>query len=581
MVGGVATAVFVAGASFSAMSPPRDVAAQIAGPLFGAVVNLPSSDGGTEPRVAVTPDGRQWVISNSSGTAVVYGSSDGEHWTKTAGNPAGQIAATIDVDIVATHTRRLVATELDDAGPAIITSYSDDYGATWTTSGSFAVQAADGTQLADQDRPWLAAGPDDATTGQPRVYLLFHNLASGSASHNMYVSTSTDGGATFGTPVPTTLPGSQAWLDLQCADSGGPSNLVVNQQNGQVYAVFGTRSSSAGGCGASVTGPFEINVVAATRVWVATATPAGANQLTPPTGWSQSMAVDDNASNQIVGMQLAPGALDNAGNFYVFYPESPNAYPDYSGAAVRYVHAPPDLSTWSAPVTVAPSGGAGHLLPHIVAGDPGKLDFAYFTGDAQPDGSAPLWYMTAAQTLDGLSATPHIVEHRLSRIATYKWTASQMMGACGSGPTAGVMNGTTCNRSTDVWGIALDQKCRMVVSWPVQTAPRAGVLPPLPLQGGSDGATPDAATTQGTYAAAQTGGPTLCSPKGQTAAAQSGATPVLPTPTPAGGVQGATSPPRNLPNTGAPAGVAGAAGLAALVVLGATSRRRRRRRGAD
>jgi LPXTG-motif cell wall-anchored protein len=357
--------------------------------------------------------------------------------------------------------------------------------------------------------------------------------------------------------VPTTIPGDQAWLDLQCADSGGPSNLLVNQKTGQIYAVFGTRSSAAGGCGASVTGSFEINVVAATRVWVATATPDSATQ---PGGWSQSLAVDDNATGQIVGMQLAPGALDNAGNIYVFYPESPKAYPDYDGAALKYVHAPADMSSWSAPVTVAPAGGAGHLLPHIVAGDPGKLGFAYFTGVEQRNGDKPLWYMTAAQTLDGLSASPHIIEHRLSPIATYQWTASEMMGACGSGPAAGVENGFNCNRSTDVWGIALDAHCRAVFTWPVQSD-------------GSEGATKQAKSTQGTYVAEQTGGPTLCKPSARVAAEESTPSPTA-QPQPNAG-QGSTGP--SLPNTASTvAPGVGIGGLAVLLVVGTAARRRRR-----
>jgi hypothetical protein len=537
---------------------PHSTSAQTAVPEFGAAVNLPSSDGGTEPRVTVTPDGRRWVISNKGGTAVVYGSTDGVHWAKTASDPADQVAPSIDVDIAATRTGRLIATELDFDGPAIITSYSDDDGATWTAS-SFLQPGTplDGTELVDQDRPWLAVGPDDPTTHQPRVYMLMHNLFSGAASHNMYVFTSTDGGATFGPPIPTTLPGSQAWLDLQCADSGGPSNLVVNQTTGQVYAVFGTRSSAAGGCGASVTGSFEINVVAATRVWVATAPAGGTGD---PTQWTQQLAVDDNTTGRIVGMQLAPGALDNAGNMYIFYPESPNAYPDYDGAALRYMHAPADLSSWSQPVTVAPSGGAGHLLPHIVAGDPGKLDFAYFTGEMQASG-APLWYATAAQTLDGLSASPHIVERRLSRIATYEWTASQMMGACGSGPTQGIKNGFNCPRSTDVWGIALNKQCRAVVTWPVQSAT-------------SGGETPDAKATQGTYVAEQGSGPALCSPAVGTAGNVTAApTPAAaPSPTPTGAAQPVTT----LPNTSANRTGAGLASLAVAAILAGIRRRRRR-----
>src|SRR5256885_5161355 len=48
-----------------------------------------------------------------------------------------------------------------------------------------------GSELADTDRQWLATGPGN------RVYLLFHNLASGTVSHNMFVQTSTDGGASL------------------------------------------------------------------------------------------------------------------------------------------------------------------------------------------------------------------------------------------------------------------------------------------------------------------------------------------------------------------------------------------------
>jgi len=426
---------------------------------FGTPTKLSNADGNTEPRATVTPDGKHWVVANRGGTAVVYGSNDGlTGWTQTASNPADQSLPTIDVDIVSTRTGRLIATELDTAGLNFRTSFSDDGGAHWTAV-TFAAgfPAPDsGTGIGDTDRPWLAVGPDDPTSHLPTVYLLFHNLASGTVSHNMYVTTSTDNGTNFGLPVPVTAPGSQAFTDLQCSDSGGPSNIFVNQQDGRVYAVFGTRSSIAGGgCGASITGTFEVNVVAATRVWVATA-PASSAALA--TGWTNSLAVDDNATGQIVGMQLAPGAIDSGGNVYVLYPESPNGYPNYDGAAIKYVHAtqagivampfgvlPPATDPWSSGVTVAPAGGAGHVLPHIVAGNTGQLDMAYFTGDAIPGATPPTkanWFITAAQTLDALDANPVITEVRVSNTPTYQTeTASTLMGACGSGPTAGVENG--------------------------------------------------------------------------------------------------------------------------------------------
>src|SRR5207244_6694910 len=141
---------------------------------------------------------KHYAISNTSNTAFVWESDDGlTGWHKTnptTGGIANQTVPSIDVDIASmpagsTHPGRLIAVELDFGGLNFRTSYSDDGGLTWTvstTTGSPVVTSAPSTtELADQDRPWLATGPHD------RAYLLFHNLASGTANHNMYVATST------------------------------------------------------------------------------------------------------------------------------------------------------------------------------------------------------------------------------------------------------------------------------------------------------------------------------------------------------------------------------------------------------
>src|SRR5436305_2182362 len=162
----------------------------------------------TEPRVIVGPDDRRWVVTNLNatsstsgkdtfGAAVVFVSRDGgQTWQRTAADPP-QKSATIDTDIVAMHPvvpggqPRILASELDDGGLNFPSGITDDGGKTWTeTTGS--------TELADQDRQWFAVGPDDPSTKQPTVYLLYHNLGSGFAQHNMWVSKSTDGGQTFG-----------------------------------------------------------------------------------------------------------------------------------------------------------------------------------------------------------------------------------------------------------------------------------------------------------------------------------------------------------------------------------------------
>jgi hypothetical protein len=210
------------------------------------------------------------------------------------------------------------------------------------------------------------------------------------------------------------------------------------------------------------------------------------------------MAVNDSSANggagKITGMQLSPGTVDSAGNVYVAYPESIHAYPNYDGAAIKYVWAPGNLSHWSAPVTVAPSGGAGNVLPHVIAGSRGQLDFAYFVGSARP-GRNPAWRVVVAQTRNALARHPAFWRTKVSGgIVTYTGTASQLMGACATGPLEGVQNGFACNRSTDVWGIALDHSCRLLLAWPVadksfnNTDPKAA----------------------GTYVSTQIGGTRIC-----------------------------------------------------------------------
>ena len=462
----------------------------------------------TEPRISVGPHDLRWIVTNSdkSGNeAVVTSSRDGLHWKLATNPPAGQTSATPDVDVVTMHTGRVLASELDDAGINFPTSFTDNRGRTWT-------QSKGTTQTADQDRQWFAVGPDDPSTHKPRVYLLYHNLFSGQGNHNMFVAASNDGGATFGAPVPTTLPGSDAYADLQCADSGGPSAIWVNWQNGRVYAEWTTRGTptdagDTGGCTTAASGqPFEFNIVAATRVWVAQSNDFG---LT----WSDSLAVDDAKSGQIVSMQVASGGLDRAGNVYVAYPEGPlgRKYPDYSGAGVRYKFAKPTATgsamKWSAGRTLVPASktAPGNVLVHMQAGDPGRLITEFWQGQARK-GREPVWHMTAAETTNAFAANPHVLHARISKVPTDVGTASELMGACTTqfSVASGIVNGLACGRSPDVWGVTADSHCRANSVWPAVDAPdnpNDTSSNPKRVKGDNPG----------TWATLQIGGPSLCS----------------------------------------------------------------------
>jgi hypothetical protein len=359
--------------------------------------------------------------------------------------PFAEKLTTPDLDIVVLPSRRVVASGLDEAAFQIITSYSDDSGATWHES--------TGTRLADQDRPWLAAGPHN------RVYLLFHNLFSGLATENMFVSTSADGGADFGPPVPVTLPGTAAWTDLQCGASSGPWGIAANARTGRIYVAWGARHGAGGGCEAAASEGVGFSILAADRLWLATS-PDGSNG-----SWSTSLAVDDSTSHRSLGTVFTPPVIDTIGTVYAAYTETPTAYPNYDGALVRYRWAAPGLARWSPPITVAGGRGPGHLDVEAAAGAGGRLDLAYFSGIAQRRGP-PAWFTTVALIQHANGPRPSVTSVRLSASPSYVGTATELSGVCGTGPTSGLQQGLTCPRAADDFGVALDTRCRLLVVWP-------------------------------------------------------------------------------------------------------------------
>jgi hypothetical protein len=290
------------------------------------------------------------------------------------------------------------------------------------------------------------------------------------------------------------MPGEQAYLDLQCADSGAPSALVVSPRDGRLYAVYGTRTSAAGGCGASVTGTPEANVVGETRVWVATSPDGSAGS------WVNHLAAD--AGDKTVSASFEPAAVDRAGEVYVAYAETAHPYPDFSGAAVKYVHAGPAADKWSQPQVVAAAGPVGHYDPSMVAGDSGELALAYYTG-APRAGADPAWYVRAARVSAATSGSPRVSETPVSDIPAYAQSPNAMGGSCASGPLAGLQNGFTCSRASDDWGLALDPQCRITVAFPTvkNDAPGSDEGTFVSTQSGGSrpcGAVPDAAGGTGT-----------------------------------------------------------------------------------
>ena len=462
-------AVLVTGAALTGIATAS--AGRAPGLPVGSPQLLPGSAGVSEPRIAVDPrtDAR-YAITNlttgrSSGTAKVFVSKDGRGFRQVAGDIPGQVEPTIDLDVVVLPSGRLIANELDTT-LTFATGYSDDAGKTWLPSLGIPN---------DVDRQWLAAGP------KGQVYLVWHNFASGlTPLHEVMVQTSTDGGATFGVPVPVALPSDQEAIDLGCGDSTGPSGMAVDQRTGRIYVAVATRTAAVGGgCGKTVLEKPGFNVVPSNRVWVATSPDGSLGS------WTTSLAVDTSKTGEYVALQYASIAVDRAGTVYLAYTRSVKPG-DYT-SAVRYQTATPALTRWSRPVEV-PGTRGGSLFAHVVAGDAGRIALSWLA--ARRDDRTWYWYPQLAVTTSALMPRPSFVQAQLSEFPSHSGSPAEMSAACASGFTSGLQQGLVCGRFLDNYGMAVDRAGHAMVVWPAEAA----------AQGGA---------SAGTYVVTQTGGPLL------------------------------------------------------------------------
>src|SRR5205085_9874040 len=100
-------------------------------------------------------------------------------------------------------------------------------------------------------------------------------------------------------------------------------------------------------------------------------------------------------------------------------------------------------------------------------------------------------HTTVDQVFRGRSSHPSNRETQVTNISADTGTASILMGACDQNQqTGGIVNGLECNRSADVWGIALTPACNRSIAWPVRNN--------------------DDTSLEATYATTQTGGQPIC-----------------------------------------------------------------------
>src|SRR4029077_4086856 len=186
---------------------------------------------------------------------------------------------------------------------------STNGGATWTTT-------SDANVVQNPvDRPWIDVYPKLGPTGtitntsQTIVYLEYHTFSDG----QVWLNTSTDGGATFGPPTPAAVGTNSAIPDSNC--NTVPGGVYVDQRNGSAYAVWlsgdDVAQDTVTGCNITQIGPYN-------KAWVTKSTNSGLTWMIPSTGpawtgfYDPTTNIGDNA-NKI----FASGAVDYAGQVHV------------------------------------------------------------------------------------------------------------------------------------------------------------------------------------------------------------------------------------------------------------------------
>jgi len=203
-------------------------------------------------------------------------------------------------------------------------------------------------------------------------------------------------------------------------DEDIPGNIVVDNVSGSAYqhTVYAVHTSNAG----------DAVIVSSCRGKAGDTTAAQvAQDCTDPTqvapgdparvnvNWHDAHARVPGSYS--TGSLFAAIAIDRAGRLYVVWSEYPvNSSGDPVGPGVVKMSVSKDGSkTWSAPVNVSPPTLGNNVMPWITAGDPGRVDIAWYgakdatnaSGVYGPDTlDAGIWDVYLAQSLDALSAYP-------------------------------------------------------------------------------------------------------------------------------------------------------------------------------
>src|SRR4051794_11470184 len=376
-----------------------------ASPPTLSVAKVAPKDGGGEPSIAGGPEGNLYVSYPSNSGMSFYRSLDsGASWEKGGIADPGSGDTAVNVDSTGAVYQANLNGDEDTLPLQADVWKSFDFGKTWPQRGAGPDEEDSTGNPFLVDRQWTDTYvPPGKGTNDADVYMEYHDFL----PSQVWVSKSTDGGKTFGTPVPVSASSPEAEADTFCNSIPGGVKVVQSGPHaGRIYAAWLAAdpiTSAATGCNETQMDTFH-------TVWIAWSDDGGAS-------WTPQLVFDGGFGHDASTL-FADMTLDSAGNPYIAFGDQLLDEWD------MWVTASFDNGkTWNgkndgtgAPYRVNQDSGT-HFFPAITAGDPGKVDVAWIGtstkiptlpyGKPQPGGDPNAkWYVYTAQTLDFTGGAP-------------------------------------------------------------------------------------------------------------------------------------------------------------------------------
>jgi uncharacterized repeat protein (TIGR01451 family) len=373
-------------------------------PGFHAPVTMPQSSGGSEPSLAISNNGVRYVSWQVPGEFA--SSSDGvnfTHRTTPASNAGG------DVNNQVSYSGALYNIQIC-GGVTMLHSClyrSLDGGQTWTTQNTLADMHPGAS-----DRPWIDVYPKGNTTSTANdpnhdtIYLEYHTF---SPDDLVYVTKSTDGGATFGPPIPVEQ-GTNA-TDSICNTL--PGNILIDQSNGNVYALWISGDdvvvNETTGCNYSEIGPFP-------KAWVSKSTDGGTT-WTPVLAWqgafdpltnigdnsSEGFATISQDSSGQIHVGLSVRHNDDPRAFFLACQTDDNCRETPNTTDMLLLTSPDQGAHWTLPFKINQTNGS-FFFPWIAAGSAGVVNAAYYSSTTlQPNNPTSIWFVGMSQVIGAVA----------------------------------------------------------------------------------------------------------------------------------------------------------------------------------